>query len=263
MTSYGRAAYGAANPNAGYPANGDVAVWGNYRYPGGVSASLLAYTSYTSGTSRQLLKVQMRKELVPLWNLAFEIMDRKYKYPVWASRGGESWGPWGYSNRPISGTQRPSGHSAALSVDINAPYNPYSSAFQSDMPPGMVADLESLGLYWGGRYTGQKYDAMHYGFCRKPGTVTAFVNRAKRILAQIAPPKPPPEEKLKLDAEDQAFIQKTCTDAINKALRTDKFIVTNDRASTPNDIAYSFETGMERIIRLTSGTFVGESGKPH
>jgi hypothetical protein len=43
----------------------------------------------------------------------------------------------------------------------------------------------------------------------------------------------------------------------------EKFIVSNDRASTPNDVAYNPETWAERILRLVSGTFVGESGTPH
>jgi hypothetical protein len=193
MTNYARSAYGTSNPNAGYPANGDFAAWGGHSWPKGVPASLLGTTNYTSGTTGQTLRVTMRKELVPLWNLIFEIQDRKYHYPVWARKNNESWGPWGYSNRPIAGTQRASGHSGALSVDENAPFNPYSTTFQCDMPPAMVKDLESLGLYWGGRYVGQKYDSMHYGFCRKPNTVAAYIAKAKAILgvATKPPAKPP------------------------------------------------------------------------
>ena len=196
MTNYPRSAYGTSNPNAGYPANGNVAAWGGYCWPKGVPATLLGYTNYTSKTSGQLLRVQMRKELVPLWNLAFQIIDQKHHYPVWASRNGTSWGPWGYSNRPISGTNTPSGHSVAVSVDINAPYNPYSTTFQCDIPPAMIKDLESLWFYWGGRYTGQKYDPMHHGFCRKPADVAAAITRAKAILGvatkpPTTTPKPP------------------------------------------------------------------------
>ena len=74
------------------------------------------------------------------------------------------------------------------------PYNPYSYTFISNMPPAMVADLESLGMYWGGRYVGQKYDAMHFGFCRKPAAVAGYVARARLILGKVTPPKPPPED---------------------------------------------------------------------
>lgn len=193
MTNYPKASYGNSNPNSGFPANGDFAAWGGHHWPAGVPSSLLGSTSYRSATSKQSLVVTMRRELVPLWNLAFEIMDTKHHYAVWASRGGESWGPWGYSNRPINGTERPSGHSGALSVDINAPYNPYSTTFQSDMPPAMVRDLESLGLYWGGRYTGQKYDTMHFGFCRKPASVAGYIARARTLLGSPAPKPPAPK----------------------------------------------------------------------
>jgi peptidoglycan hydrolase-like protein with peptidoglycan-binding domain len=161
-----------------------------------VPSSKLGTTSYVSAaTGGQTIRVTMREELVPLWNLAFEIIDKKFHYPSWASRGGQAWGPWGYENRAISGTSRPSGHSAGLSVDINAPYNPYSRTFQSDMPPAMVAALESLGLYWGGRYQGQKYDPMHWGYCRTPAAVAGFITRAKSILGSsgsIPAPTPSP-----------------------------------------------------------------------
>ena len=192
MTYYARSSYGTANPNAGYPANGDFAAWGGHQWPAGVPASLLGTDQLHQQGIRSGTQGHYAGKLVPLWNLAFQIMDQKYHYKVYASKNGESWGPWGYSNRPISGTQRASGHSGALSVDINAPYNPYSTTFQCDMPPAMVKDLESLGLYWGGRYTGQKYDAMHYGFCRKPSTVATYIARAKAILGvATTPPKPP------------------------------------------------------------------------
>lgn len=181
MTNYPKSAYGTYNPNSGKPANGNWSAWGGYCYPGGVPSSLMGSTSYTNKTNGQKMVVQMRKELVPLWNLAFEICDRKHNYTVWANKNGENWGPWGYSNRAISGSNNPSGHSAALSVDINAPYNGYSSTWQCDMPPAMVADLESLGLYWGGRYTG-KYDPMHYGYCWTPNDVAGHIAKAKSIL---------------------------------------------------------------------------------
>jgi hypothetical protein len=265
MTYYARSAYGANNPNAGYPANGDFAAWGGHKWPQGVPASLLGTTNYTSGTTGQTLRVTMRKELVPLWNLIFEIQDRKHHYPVWAFRNGESWGPWGYANRPVAGTQRASGHSGALSVDENAPNNPYSSTFQSDMPPAMVADMESLGLYWGGRYQGQKYDSMHYGFCRAPNTVASYIEKAKKILGKPpapipVPPKPKPPVEVDMTPDE-------CRAVVREELKafftTAKPIVTDDAASTPGNLPYSYETALERIIRLTSLTYTGQTGKPH
>jgi hypothetical protein len=197
VTNYPRSAYGSSNPNAGYPANGDRAAFGGHAWPAGVPTGLLARTTYTSSKGQRNFVV-MRRELVPLWNLAFEICDRKHGYTVWSNHNGENWGPWGYENRAISGTSTASGHSMGLSVDINAPFNPYSYTFQSDMPPKMVADLESLGLYWGGRYQGQKYDAMHFGFCRAPGTLGQYIAKARAILGKPAPKPPAPKPPTKV-----------------------------------------------------------------
>src|SRR6478609_8619018 len=197
VTNYPRSAYGSSNPNAGYPANGDRAAFGGHAWPAGVPTGLLARTTYTSSKGQRNFVV-MRRELVPLWNLAFEICDRKHGYTVWSNHNGENWGPWGYENRAISGTSTASGHSMGLSVDITAPFNPYSYTFQSDMPPKMVADLESLGLYWGGRYQGQKYDAMHFGFCRAPGTLGQYIAKARAILGKPAPKPPAPKPPTKV-----------------------------------------------------------------
>jgi len=213
VTNYPRSAYGSSNPNAGYPANGDRAAWGGYAWPGGVPTGLLAQTTYTS-TYGQRLHVLMRRELVPLWNLAFELIDRKHRYCVYAVKNGEVWGPWGYSNRAVSGTNTASGHSMGLSVDMNAPNNPYSTSFASDMPPAMVADLESLGLYWGGRYTG-KADAMHYGFCRAPGTLPQYISRARSLLGSS--PTPPPADKDWFDMASEADLKKVVDAAIKAA----------------------------------------------
>lgn len=192
MTNYPRSAYGSGNPNAGRPANGDRYAWGGYAYPGGVPSSLLG-TSTGTALNGQAIRVTMRKELVPLWNLLWQIAV-KHGYQVWANKNGEAWGPWGYENRAISGTNNPSGHSMALSVDINAPYNPYSYTFQSDMPPGMVSDFESCGMYWGGRYENQKYDAMHFGYCYPPSSVAGHIKRAQAILGSTPTPNPDPED---------------------------------------------------------------------
>lgn len=218
MTNYIRAQYGGDNPNAGFPANGDRYAWGGYAWPAGVPTGLLAATSYQSSFG-QNNRVVMRRELVPLWNLAFELCDRKHHYCVWSVNNGEVWGPWGYENRNISGTQTASGHSMGLSVDINAPYNPYSYTFQSDMPPAMVADLESLGLYWGGRYAGQKYDAMHYGFCRAPGTLPQYIARARNLLG-LSPAPTPGDDDMPLTDDDI----KKIGDEVLKRLKEDDVV---------------------------------------
>ncbi len=180
MTWYSRSDYGSHNPNAGRNANGDTAAWGGYQWQNCPPSSLLGTTDYTSKFG-QRLRVTTRKEIVELMTLMFKIAD-KHDYLLYANKDGENWGPWGMDCRAVSGTSTPSGHSKGLSMDWNAPYNPYSYTFQSDMPPAMVADIESCGWYWGGRYEGQKYDAMHYGYCFKPADVAGHVARANSIL---------------------------------------------------------------------------------
>lgn len=175
-----RAAYGSYNPNAGKPANGNRDAWGGYAWENCPPDSLLGSTDYTSKYG-QHLRVQIRRELVPLLGLMFAICD-KHDYVVYGIKNGENWGPWGFECRAISGTSTPSGHSMALSFDVNAPNNAYSATFQCDMPPAMVADIESCGFYWGGRYEGQRYDAMHYGYCWTPADVPRHLIRARAIL---------------------------------------------------------------------------------
>lgn len=190
-----RAAYGFNNPNAGKPANGDRAAWGGYAWPNCPPASLQGMTDYTTRYG-QRLRVQVRKELIELLTLVFKITE-KHDYVVYARKDGVNWGPWGSECRPISNTQTPSGHSIAVSVDMNAPNNGYSTTWQCDMPPAMVADIEACGWYWGGRYTG-KYDPMHYGYCWTPGDVARHTAKALSILGQPntggEPPKPDPED---------------------------------------------------------------------
>jgi D-alanyl-D-alanine carboxypeptidase len=181
VTWYSRADYGSNNPNAGRNANGDTAAWGGYQWQNCPPSSLLGTTDYTSKFG-QRLRVQVRKEAVQLMTLMFQIADM-HDYCVYSNYNGENWGPWGMDCRPVSGTSTPSGHSKGLSMDWNAPFNPYSYTFQSDMPPQMVWDIEACGWYWGGRYEGQKYDAMHYGYCFKPADVAGHVTKAQGILA--------------------------------------------------------------------------------
>lgn len=188
MTYYSRDAYGWDNPNAGQNANGNTSAWGGYQWPNCPSGSLLGTTDYTSKFG-QRLRVTFRAEIVELATLMFRIADQ-HDYCIYSNKDGENWGPWGMDCRAVSGTNTPSGHSKGLSMDWNAPYNPYSYTFQSDMPPDMVKAVEACGWYWGGRYEGQKYDAMHYGYCWTPGDVAGHVAKAQGILGGGPGPGP-------------------------------------------------------------------------
>lgn len=181
MVVYTAKAYGA-NLNAGANVNGDNS-WGGYQWtPNGdrrLPASLLGWAEYGD------VRVQIRKELVQLAELTLAIADKRHGYTVYTRNpngNGENWGPWGYEHRPIAGTQSPSNHSRGRAMDWNAPWNPYASGFaaiKSDFPPAMVADIESLGWGWGGRYG----DAMHWEYAYSPSEVGAHVLRARALLA--------------------------------------------------------------------------------
>ncbi len=121
----------------------------------------------------------IRAELAPLvsW-LADETVRRGYTL-----RHGEC---WGFANRPIRGTRRPSNHSWGLAVDLNAPANPMGTTLVTDMPAWMVELWTSKGFRWGGDYRGRK-DAMHYEFLGTP-------EDAQRLGADVggSPGQPPP-----------------------------------------------------------------------
>lgn len=168
--------------------NGDNG-WGGYQWPGGVPYPLLATVTIPGG-----VKVVVRKELAELVALNYEIADRKYGRQF--TRGWTG----GYNNRPIANTTSPSNHSRARAIDNDAQDNPSSRTFVSNLPPGLVADWESTGWYWGGRYTGL-FDPMHFEYIGTPGDVAGDVQQARRILSDLnrleekpapAPPVPTP-----------------------------------------------------------------------
>lgn len=96
---------------------------------------------------------------------------------------------WGFANRAIRGSDRPSNHSWGLAVDLNAPANPMSAQLITDMPPSMVELWKARQFRWGGEYSGRK-DAMHYEFMGTP-------DDARRLAAELSGggggTAPPPE----------------------------------------------------------------------
>jgi hypothetical protein len=187
-----KAAYGA-NVNAGRNVNADNG-WGSYKWPGGVPSNLLGTFSYQQvGGLKQRLTGTVRAELVELFTLAAALADRKHGYQIYANRNGQAWGPWTYENRAIAGTSSASNHSRGRAWDVNAPNNPYSSAFITDLPPALVNDWERIGLSWGGRYSGSQ-DTMHFEYAWTPGDVAGHVALAKQLLGGsavgTAPAKP-------------------------------------------------------------------------
>ena len=117
-------------------------------------------------------------ELVTL--LVTECKAHGYVFGVY---GDPAYGCWGYSSRAISGTQTASNHSWGLAVDINAPSNPQSPTFTTDMPGWLPELWKTYGFEWGGDYTPPtKYDPMHFEFMGTPGDAAAFTDLARSDL---------------------------------------------------------------------------------
>lgn len=164
-----RTAYGP-NPHAGIDPNADRG-WGGHQWPAGVPAELLAVVTVPGD-----VRIVVRRELAELVAVNYQLADVKY-----GRRFTRGW-TGGYSNRPIGGTSRPSNHSRGKAIDNDAQDNPMSSEFRCNIPPGLVADWESTGWYWGGRYTGTP-DTMHFEYVFSPADVTGHVARARALLS--------------------------------------------------------------------------------
>lgn len=188
MTTFKLGDYGS-NPNAGRSPSPKA--WGGYQWPAGVPAALMATARHPDRSDAYF---PTRVELVPLWE---ELMHFAHLqgYRIYGMNGSVFWGPWGYQNRAISGTSSPSNHSAAIAADINAPNNPQSYTFSSDIPPVVVNAFETCGFYWGGRYTGgTKYDTMHFEYCFAPSDVATHLTRARSLTGAVAPVPPDTKE---------------------------------------------------------------------
>jgi|JI10StandDraft_1071094.scaffolds.fasta_scaffold17527_4 hypothetical protein len=95
---------------------------------------------------------------------------------------------WGYANRAIAGTNRPSNHSWGLAIDLNSTTNPMGPTLVTDMPPWLPDLWIRRGFRWGGAYRGRK-DAMHFEYMGSPadarrvaGEVSAAVGSSRPLL---------------------------------------------------------------------------------
>ncbi len=83
-----------------------------------------------------------------------------------------------YNCRQITGGTNYSLHSYGTAIDINWQTNPYGHHLITDMPIGMIEDIEAIETVggvqvwrWGGRYRGNK-DAMHFEVVASPAELT-------------------------------------------------------------------------------------------
>jgi D-alanyl-D-alanine carboxypeptidase len=127
------------------------------RYPGGVRTEIAALVSL----------------------LTAECKARGYQF---GTPNDPSYGCWGYSNRPVSGTQKPSNHSWGLAVDINAPRNPQKRPLTTDMPAWMPALWKRYRFDWGGDYQIATPDPMHFEYQGTPAQAADDTARARADL---------------------------------------------------------------------------------
>lgn len=150
-------------------ANAAARGWGD-GWPGDNSSKM---TTVRAGG----VALSVRNELAPL----IEWLVNQTVAQGYGLRQGQC---WGFANRPIRGTNRPSNHSWGLAVDLNAPANPMGAKLVTDMPGWMVELWKSKMFRWGGDYRGRK-DAMHYEFQGTPGD-------AGRLIAEVGGAGPAP-----------------------------------------------------------------------
>jgi peptidoglycan hydrolase-like protein with peptidoglycan-binding domain len=177
--SFTRADYGV-NPNAGATRNNaQQRGWGT----GWPNCQWDKFVKVTSAG----VSISVRRELADLVVTLLTATERA-GYNVRAAGDGPCGGTWGVACRAIRGTNVPSNHSWGLAVDLNAPCNPMSTTFKTDIPPRVVQMWEASGFYWGGRYD-TRPDTMHFEYIGRPQDVAKHLSVAKAFLDE---PKPTP-----------------------------------------------------------------------
>jgi Putative peptidoglycan binding domain/D-alanyl-D-alanine carboxypeptidase len=83
---------------------------------------------------------------------------------------------WGFANRAIRGSNRPSNHSWGLAIDLDAPENPMTTDPRARHTIGSYASgvAARYGFRWGGDYIGRK-DYMHFEFMGTTASAAALV----------------------------------------------------------------------------------------
>lgn len=130
----------------------------------GCSASQLAVVAVPG------IQLNVRCEVAPLFVELVDWLERERvaaRVPPLSSSGG-------YVKRYIDGTTTWSNHSWGLAADFNAGTNPCAWNATTDMPQGTSEKAKSLGMRWGGDYTGRK-DGMHFEFMGTPDVAARLV----------------------------------------------------------------------------------------
>ncbi len=101
--------------------------------------------------------LRCHKLLVPLYEAVFaDIMAKGLWGSIKTTGGGYNW-------RMKRGQAKPSTHTWGIAFDLNDKTNAMGTA--GDMDPRLVELIEGYGFTWGGRWSGQNKDPMHFQYC--------------------------------------------------------------------------------------------------
>jgi hypothetical protein len=137
------------------------------------------------------VQVPVREEIAPIVSWLLEQTAAVHGYTLHQEQCG------GYvcrGMRLLSGgeSDTPSNHSWALAIDVNWNQNGFGHGTAHDIPPAVVELWEAHGFNWGGHWTDQSPDYMHFEFNGTPADAGLI---AYAIAGGSAPqPAPVPEE---------------------------------------------------------------------
>mgnify|MGYP006053707913 FL=1 len=138
-----------------------------------------------------------------------------------------------YNCRPITGGTNYSLHAYGIAVDLNWSTNPYGHHLITDMPIGMIEDIEGIrtagGVQvwrWGGRYSNNK-DAMHFEVVASPAEL------ARGIQSQTTTNT----ERLIVTPEDERKIQAMLDTQGNRIIEFLTAVIADNFATSLNKVA--------------------------
>ena len=138
-----------------------------------------------------------------------------------------------YNCRQITGGTNYSLHAYGIAIDINWNTNPYGRTLVTDMPIGMIEDIEAIETVggvqvwrWGGRYRGNK-DAMHFEVVASPAEL------ARGIQSQTTTNT----ERLIVTPEDERKIQAMLDTQGNRIIEFLTAVIADNFATSLNKVA--------------------------
>lgn len=171
----------------------------------------------------QGVNLYVRKEVARLFTgFINELCSTKF----WHDRKGNPYrldvnpDDWGYANRDVRG--RPgvkSNHAWGLAVDLNSATNPMTEdgRTHTDLPSNVGKLATKWGLRWGGAYTGDRRDPMHFEFIGTPAEAQACIRRL--FPAPSVPTQPSSSTTGSDDLDmDETTLRKIVRDEVNKSV---------------------------------------------